>query len=131
MTLTEVLEGYREAEFDYGRLDCCLFVANVIRDYTGKDWAARWRGRYSSEFGALRMVAEHGDLEGLASYAYGEMQPMSRARDGDPAIIGPPFCEHDTIGAAMGICHNGRIVYLTEKGLASVPQSFGKGCFNV
>ena len=77
------------------------------------------------------MVAEHKDLAGLASYAFGEMQPMSKSNDGDPALIGPPFCEHDSIGAALGICHKNRIVYLTEKGLASVPKLFGKGCFNV
>lgn len=131
MELSEALEQYKDTEFKYGTLDCCLFVANVIRDVTGKDYAAQWRGRYDSEFGALRMVAEHKDLKGLASYAFGNLMPMTDAVDGNPAIIGPPFCEHDSIGAALGICRGNDIVYLTEKGLAWIPKLFGRGCFNV
>lgn len=129
--MDRILARYKDAEFRYGKLDCCLFVADVIKQLTGKDFAEPWRGKYTTEAGARRMIAEHGNMAGIASSAFGEMLPMSNVRDGSPVLIGPPFVEHDSISEALGICHQSRIYYLTEKGLASVSLLFGRGCWSV
>jgi len=129
--LAAALDSYKTAEFQYGTLDCCLFVANLVQKLTGKDYAERWRGQYADESGAKRMIDEYGTLAGIASAAFGDMQPMADVRDGSPVLIGPPFVEHDSISEALGICYNSRIYYLTEKGLAHVSLLFGRGCWHV
>lgn len=125
------LSKYKNAVFKYGKMDCCLFVCNVIRDNTGKDYAKPWRGRYSTELGAMRCVSEYRDFVGVVSAAFGTMKPMKQVKTGDPVWIGPPFVEGDSIGAALGIYDGLNVVYITDKGLEKVSIAFGKGCWNV
>ena len=47
-------------EFAYGRMDCCLFVANGVRAMTGFDLMAAFRGRYHTEEQIKKIVEEEG-----------------------------------------------------------------------
>lgn len=129
--LRSVLSRYESAAFAWGRLDCCLFVADVLKELHGVDYAAKWRGTYSTEFGAKRIVVRHGGVEGIARSAFGDMLPPESARDGDPVLLGRKLVERDSIGGALGICQDGQIVYLTERGLARAPLAAAAGCFRV
>lgn len=125
------LERYQGAGFRYGVLDCCLFVANVLRDLVGKDYAAPWRDRYSTEFGARRIVATHNGLAGLAGTVFGKMKPIWAARPGSPVMLNPGMVEQDCIGEALGIFDGDQIVYLTDGGLQKAPITAGTGCWHV
>lgn len=57
--LSSFLDSRRQARFTYGAHDCCLFVADALKVITGVDFAADFRNRYSSEFGALRRMREY------------------------------------------------------------------------
>lgn len=132
MDLQNALEQYRDAEFNYGTLDCCLFVLNVVRDFTGIDYAEPWRGRYSSERGALKIIMGYGGMSGLVSAVLGRMiRPIWSVKPGDPVLIGYPLVEQDSIGGGLGIYDGSTLVYLTEKGLATAPVLWGKGCWHV
>jgi len=131
MLLSEALVKYKNAEFNYGDIDCCLFVANVLRDTTGKDFAAPWRNFYKNEFGALRIIAGHGSLMALACSAFGRIHPIAEARSGDPVLIGPPLVARDSIAQGLGICNGTSVSYLTEDGLADASILLGLGCWHV
>lgn len=131
MDLFEALDKYRHAEFAWGEMDCCLFVANVLRDLYGRDYAEPWRGSYDSERGALRLISRHGGVQGLATEAFGPMRGMVNARRGSVALVGPPWADPDAIGELLGIVDGGGIVCLTDKGFIRVPMSAGLGCWTV
>lgn len=132
MDFQAIMSRYEPAEFRYGAMDCCLFVMNVIRDVTGVDYAEPWRGSYSNELGAFRIIKKHGGLVNLLSTALGrQISPIWGVKPGDPVLIGPPFVERDTIAEGVGIYDGSTLVYLTEKGLARALISAGRGCWHV
>lgn len=131
MQLFDAIEKHRESVFQYGTLDCCLFVADVLREIHGVDHAAPWRSQYRSLTGALRLVRKHGGVQGIAAAAFGDMRPPLLARRGDPVLIGPPYVERDGIDAALGIFDGHGVIYLTDKGLARAPLSAIIGVWHV
>jgi hypothetical protein len=52
--------------FEWGVFDCCLFATNAVREITGTDLAAGFRDKYTNRTGALKQIAQYGDLQGLA-----------------------------------------------------------------
>lgn len=126
-----ILAKYKSADFEYGTLDCCLFVADVILQRTGIDYATQWRGRYRSEFGALRMIAEHRDMHGIACAAFGNMHPIWAVKKGDPVLLNPEMVEHDSIHEGLGVFDGDKIVYMAEVGLMDAPVLAGIGCWHV
>lgn len=50
----------------WGETDCCMNAANAVRDCTGVDLAAGFRGRYTTATGAVRVLRrETGATSGL------------------------------------------------------------------
>jgi hypothetical protein len=129
--VTDLLAPYRDAEFRWGEMDCCLFVANVLRDLCGRDYAEQWRGKYSTELGARRLVVKHGGLEGLASSVFGPMCPVDECGEGSPVLLNKKLIAQDSVGGALGIIHGGRVIYLTQRGLADAPMSYAMGGWRV
>lgn len=125
------LDRYRSAEFRWGEMDCCLFVADVLRDLHGKDFAEPWRGTYDTEFGARRLVVKHGGLDGLLSSVFGPMVPVDECGEGSPVLLRQKLVEQDSVGGAVGVIHGGKVAYLTKKGLAEAPLSYVVGGWNV
>lgn len=70
-SLREYLAECSRRPFQWGTFDCCTFAADWIFTNTGWDPMADLRGRYSSEFGALRLIREAGGLENLLSARMG------------------------------------------------------------
>lgn len=82
-------EGRR---FAWGRWDCCLFAAAGIQALTGADLARGLRGRYRSLPGALRLLARHGGVAGLAKtlaarYGIPAWDSPAQARRGDVVLL--------------------------------------------
>jgi hypothetical protein len=125
------LAKYDNASFEWGRLDCCLFVADVLLERTGRDYAAEFRGQYDSEFGARRILVKHGGLEGVLRSIFGPMRPPGEAAEGDPVLLSGKIVERDSIGMALGIYDGKEVAYLTRRGLARAPLSYALGVFRV
>lgn len=131
ITLAESLRKFENAKFEYGVLDCCLFVADVLRDTTGKDYAQKYRGQYTGEFGAIKTIMKHGSFINLMCSVLGDPRPFWVVRPGDPVLLRPETVVQDAIGNGIGIFDGDQIVYLTECGLARAPLSAARGCWNV
>jgi hypothetical protein len=47
-------------EMQWGRDDCALWCANILKDALGYDGAERFRGRYRTRIGAQRVLGKQG-----------------------------------------------------------------------
>lgn len=47
-------------EMQWGRDDCALWCANILKDALGYDGAERFRGRYRTRIGARRVLGQQG-----------------------------------------------------------------------
>lgn len=106
-------------EFQWGRADCLLSLADIILAARGYDPAARFRGRYQTRRGAYRITREFGGPAGaLAAMAFecrwNEIDPV-RAKIGD---VGTFVNGH----ASGGVIRDSFIwIGRTETGFAGVP----------
>ena len=46
--------------FTWGKEDCCLFSANIIKSITNIDIAKEYRGKYKTKLGAFRLIKKCG-----------------------------------------------------------------------
>lgn len=70
---------YESAPVVWGQTDCCQFANAYYERVTGRSPADSFR--YDSELGAQRILAKHGDIEGLLEAILGE--PVSDPQPGD------------------------------------------------
>lgn len=113
--------------FAYGRHDCALFAAGAVMAMTGQDFAAGYRGRYTTLRGGLCMLRRAGfdDHVALAAAHLPSCHP-SQAMPGDLAVF-----DGDT-GRVLGVVQ-GQSVYVLEPGgrVALCPLSLAVGAFRV
>jgi len=102
--------------FEEGTNDCALFLAGGVMAMTGQDFAAEYRGSYTTIRGGLRMLRKRGfeDHIALAKHHLAE-KPIAFAQAGDGAVIDTPE------GAALGIVQGHLVYVLREDGLAYLP----------
>lgn len=131
MQLSEALSKYENEPFEYGKLDCFLFVCNVIRDVSGIDYATPWRGKYHSEAGALREIARYGGFVDAMTAAFGKVRPIWSVRTGDPVLLSREMAESDSIGNAIGLYDGSVIRYMADGQLCEAPIMAGRGCWRV
>lgn len=127
--LHEAVEARRRVPFSFkAGVDCALFVADCINAMTGEDPAAEFRGRYSSDIGAMRVIRNAGfaDLADLVSSRLDEISPV-RAQVGDVAFIP----DDSPFGGALGIVIGEQIACLHVDGIGSVPRTVMTRAFRV
>ena len=56
----DYLEKVNGRKFRYGRFDCCIFAANMVKATTGQDPMRDFRGKYTSEESAKKALKEIG-----------------------------------------------------------------------
>lgn len=99
--------------------DCGLGLAcGVVEAITGVDHAARFRERYSTPSGALRMMRKEGfdNLAAMVASFLPEHPGPAFARTGDVMAI-----EDDSaFGWALGIVNGERVFVLMESGFGTV-----------
>lgn len=126
------LYGYlaevKAAPIEWGAHDCAVgLAARAVEAMTGVDLAARWRGRYDSAAGALRVLKEEGfaDLETLCRSLLPPVHP-SMAQLGDIALV-PVDGALDALGIVIGE----RVTVLTSTGIGTVDLLASKITFRV
>lgn len=84
-----------------GQHDCCLFGAGALEAQTGVDVAARWRGRYTTFRGGLRLMRRDGfpDPAALLAAHLAEAAPIE-AMPGDIALL--TSAEGPAVGVVQG-----------------------------
>lgn len=104
------LSLWRRSSFVWGETDCMMATCNHVRDLTGIDPAAPWRGSYHDEEGAKAIYEAYGGVLGLAQFS------MARAgfSAGERAPGRPVICEiagHQIAGVDMG----GKVMFMSER----------------
>jgi hypothetical protein len=98
--LAGMITSARELEFSWGSHDCAMWTCSVVRDVTGVDPGASFRGKYSTEAGAQAIFGT--DLGNFAagiaaSLGMKEVKP-NYARRGDIVHV-----DNGTTYGALGV----------------------------
>lgn len=141
--LHDLIVRRRAIPMEWGKHDCCLWVADAVLAMTGFDPAEHYRGTYSSPQGALRrLVAQDavGSPEELADKVFGERLPIALARVGDVVAadltaLGLAEPDEPTLGKAMGICYGRSSLFVgsdeTAHGLITLRTLDLEWCYRV
>jgi hypothetical protein len=114
--LAQVIREHADREFAWARADCCLFIARSIDAMTDSDLETRLSVLYQDEVGGLRLIADHGSLEGAVSQFLGE-SVEEFANRGDAVLI------DGGEGDAVGICIGLHVVAMGPQGLQKLPRT--------
>lgn len=118
--LNAAIEAARGRPFVWGQHDCALFAFNIVRDLTGIDHAAAYRGTYSTALGAQRALQKRGQgtLRASVGAALGGEIPAVKAQRGDVLLRIQPGR-----GETLGICMGADGAFVGGAGLVFVPVS--------
>lgn len=108
--------------------DCIGWAAGVAQDIIGRDPIARICGRYSTEAGARRVMANEGwkNLSDVARAFFPHEIHPAEAVTGDWAVI---VNEDGT--ETIGVVSNAMIAAKTKAGMGQVPRSRAVSAFRV
>jgi hypothetical protein len=71
LLLSAFLRARRDVPFQWGENDCVMFAADAVRAITGVDYAAGWRGTYSTEEQAADLLKSGGGIDSIITDALG------------------------------------------------------------
>jgi len=125
--LVTFLTAHLNTPFEWGKFDCCLFVADALLEITDIDIAKPFRGKYTTEKGAMRALIKYGNgtVKDTFSEILGTFKPRLNACRGDVALIDTPT------GHAVGIVFNGEVWVASPDGLITVSLKEALGCWSV
>ena len=115
LNVQTALNRWQRRQFSYGDADCCQFAAFIVKQMTGRDYAAHFK--YESEAQAEIIIGREGKLVDLIQSVLGE--PSDDLKDGDPCVLDLPI-----IGQVCGIKYQGSVVCLTAKGMKQIPDRY-------
>ncbi|NIF15624.1 hypothetical protein [Pantoea sp. Cy-639] len=88
--LANTIKAATERPFSWGEFDCCLFAADCAVAVCKTDPAELYRGRYTTETGAKRLLKKvHGSLEAAWDTCFQRVNPAFIQR-GDVAMYDGP-----------------------------------------
>ena len=101
--------------FIWGERDCCLWVADIVNDMTGVDYAAEFRGKYHSKSEAIKLLSsKYGSLQEYLDVLFDEVR-LTYAKRGDVVVS-----KFDGMHA-LGIVVDSRAAFTAATGLAYIP----------
>ena len=109
--------------FKRGLTDCIMTIADIVQAGTGVDFAADYRGRYTDDLGAFRIITEGGGDLGkmiagrMESLGWREIKP-NFAHRGDVAFI-----YRGKLDQALGIFTGAGILTPDKVGLKTIPRT--------
>lgn len=111
------IDARRNVPFVWGANDCALFAADAVQTITGRDPALHGLRAHRTSKQALRALARHGGLEGIATQALGAPRPACQACVGDVVLV--------TVGKrdCLAICNGGTALGPSAGGLVAVDMS--------
>lgn len=125
--LARVTEKHMRMPGVWGESDCLLTVADAVEAVTGKDHAAKVRGKYSTPLGAAKLMKRRkcDTVEDVLAKLF---QPVGRlmAQRGDVGTV-----ELDNGEIAAGYVTEYGVAVKGERGLRFVPQTALRTAFRV
>lgn len=120
------LHDVRKTPFDQSNHDCALFAAGAVNAMTGMDFAAAYRGRYTTTRGGLRVLRRDGFADHVAlAAAHLPACPLSALREGDLVVIPAP------VGRALGVVQGAMAYVPGLHGTGLMPVSAAQSAFQV
>ncbi len=119
--MNRAIDALRDTPFQWGRADCVLAVVDIVLAMTGSDIAGEYRGRYTEQRGAYRLLGKYAGagLEAAAAKRFRELAApeivVALARRGDVLLFD---------GAAepsLAICIGQHAAAMGEAGLLFIP----------
>lgn len=114
--LIAFLDSRQDWTFGYGpepkTHDCARFFSDGIAAVAGVAPLDRFRGRWTTELGAARVMRRHGGLDAAVSSIMTEI-PITLAQRGDGGL---------TAGDALVLIEGATLVGLSERGLYRLPR---------
>lgn len=99
--LWSAVAEFERTPFEYGRHDCCVFVARVLDELNvGANYLERIRKQYKDEASARALIARSGGLRGAVSEFLGEPNPPAFARRGDAVLV--KLQDRELVGICLG-----------------------------
>lgn len=115
--LFEAIRKAQGSEFKWGENDCALFVCDCIMVMTEVDYAAKFRGKYTTRVGAMKALKKLEDVKSLSELAdkcLGEKIDKSHAHRGDVVLLVDDSVE------ALGIVAGSYAVFLAPNGIQTI-----------
>jgi hypothetical protein len=118
-----VVERYRHALFDWGRIDCKTFAASFVDARCGTHWLAQLQADlpYDDALSAMRLIKAAGGWEAIVTRYLGPPVPINDVEFGDVVLgrANPPL--ERTV--ALGICDEECFMAPGNQGLVWFPMS--------
>jgi hypothetical protein len=108
------LTTWKRRDFKYGDSDCCSFIAHIAKELSGRDYSEYLT--YNTEAEAYGIIEAHGSFESLIDSVFGEPCDPDQ---GSPCMVDIPIS-----GKLMGIKYQDKVVCVTNKGLAQIPDRY-------
>ena len=128
--MNKLLEEARNKPYKIGEHDCALFVTDIMRVFSGRDYSKAFRGKYKTQTGALKLIKRlSGGEESLreaATNVFG-IDPLKPAwaMRGSPVLYKEDGQEH------LGVSTGTHAAVLHEDGLKFIPLSDCECCWNI
>jgi hypothetical protein len=130
-SLTDIIYQYKDTNFSWGDLDCCIFTVKVVEEFTGRKLPF-WRDVifYNDYKGAMKALRKLNckNLKDLPSVILGN--PKKDIKDvklGEPVL----YINEDNV-AILGVCNGVRAYFLQDGGgLTARPISNCECCWSI
>lgn len=127
--LADYLESRHDMPFEWGKNDCCLFVADWLVILTGIDPADELRGTYDDAATAGVILESHGGLESMVSARFAadgwHDEPPVFAQRGDIVTCDTPD------GVGLGVCAGSTIAMPGKSGLVHAPMTLARKAWRI
>lgn len=107
----DTLALWRRSTFIWGETDCIMATMNHVREVTGIDPAAPWRGIYSDEAGAMGIYSAWGGVLALVTHG----MALAGFRQGEATDGAAVVCRIGDKEVA-GIVNGNRVAFMMERG---------------
>jgi hypothetical protein len=130
-SLTDIIYKYKGKEFCWGQLDCCIFTASVVEEFTGRSLPF-WRDvLHYNDYKKAMIVLKNLGCESVLDLP--SIILSTPKKDISEVKLGEPVYYIDNKGRGLlGICNGAQAYFVTEGGtLTTRPINACDYCWSI
>ncbi len=124
------VEAARDKPYVIGQHDCALFVVGIVKEMTGRDYSDKFKGKYKTMKGSLKVIRRLAGPVGTLEQAVTNILSINPLRV-SWAMRGSPVLYIEDEQEHLGICLGDKAAVLHEEGLKFIPLHECKVCWNI
>lgn len=141
--MNEYVRATMAKKFAWGTFDCCTFAADGVKEMTGEDFLAEFRGKYSDAASAYRVLLDYAGggiypmmqklavkfgWEEIATIEHAGVTRLRHAQRGDIVMASQDIVEtDDRFDGSLGICCGTICVFVGENNVRAISTLENKG----